>query len=282
MMFFFGAVAVIATATLFSSSSAFENPFSGFTTRDLVPKASTSNGTIEIPLQIATISGGYIAAVNISLGTPAQTYLSLIDTGSSDLWVPDLTSSLCQEPFNESLCNPAGKGQSTYFGGIDPSKSSTLTQLHNVTQFKLGYGDGTEILGSYYEDTATLGGVPVPNVEFAVANSGQSKFPIYPIWGIARAVGEANSTKQGSYPQVISKMIEAGTIGCNMFSMWINGLSMPLPLIASPSPKPLLTAPQVVNPALSFSAASTKPNSPAPSPSSPSPPRRDPGTTPSA
>ena len=186
-----------------------------------------SNGAVEIPLYMVSVPGGLIPTVNISLGTPPQTYSSLVDSGSSDLWVPDLTSQLCQQPFNASLCNEQGKGQPEYFGGFDPSKSSSLTQLHNTSQFFIEYGDHTRINGSYVEDNAGFDGVSVPNVELAIATYGESELPIYPIWGIAQDNAESNRKQQGKYPQVISKMAEAGVIGCKMFSVWMNGMSEP-------------------------------------------------------
>lgn len=39
--------------------------------------------------------------VNITLGSPGQTQVVQLDTGSSDLWIPAIDSTLCQ-------ANPAG------------------------------------------------------------------------------------------------------------------------------------------------------------------------------
>lgn len=61
---------------------------------------------------VLTQNNGLEYLVNITVGTPAQKLAVTLDTGSSDLWIPDSSASLCQ------------KGQCD-FGSFDPSSSST-------------------------------------------------------------------------------------------------------------------------------------------------------------
>lgn len=61
---------------------------------------------------VLTQNQGLEYLVNITVGTPAQKLAVTLDTGSSDLWIPASSASLCQ------------KGQCD-FGSFDPSSSST-------------------------------------------------------------------------------------------------------------------------------------------------------------
>jgi len=86
----------------------------------------------------------------ISLGTPAQSFKVIFDTGSSNLWVP---SAKC------SKCNHAK---------YDSSKSSSYAA--NGSSFAIQYGSGS-LSGFLSEETLTLGDLEVPNQVFAEATN---------------------------------------------------------------------------------------------------------------
>lgn len=92
----------------------------------------------------------------VSIGTPAQVFDVVYDTGSSNLWVPDSTCTSClnQNKFNSSR-------SATYQKCVDPSYGCSLF---------LPYGSGT-VLGFLANDTATVGGISIPSQGFGQITS---------------------------------------------------------------------------------------------------------------
>ncbi|XP_072529317.1 nothepsin [Salminus brasiliensis] len=84
----------------------------------------------------------------ISLGTPAQNFTVVFDTGSADLWVP---SSYCVSP----ACASHHK-----FKAIESS-----TYVHDGRVFGIHYGSG-HLLGVLAKDLLKVGSVAVQNQEF--------------------------------------------------------------------------------------------------------------------
>ena len=105
-----------------------------------------SNGGTPIPLsnyQEAQFYGP------VGLGTPAQTFQVVFDTGSSNLWVPSqqCTAISCR-----------------LHNRYDSSKSSTYKA--NGTEFKISYGSGS-IKGFGSNDVCTLGDLVIQGQDFA-------------------------------------------------------------------------------------------------------------------
>lgn len=110
---------------------------------------------------------------NITLGTPAQTFEIVLDTGSSNLWVIDAkcTSQACQGYPN------SGYTKHRY----DTSKSSTYKS--ESTPFSIQYGSGS-CDGHLAKDTLTMGGLTVKTQELGVATSIAEVFGYQPVDGI--------------------------------------------------------------------------------------------------
>ncbi|OCH87656.1 endopeptidase [Obba rivulosa] len=87
----------------------------------------------------------------ISLGTPPQTFKVILDTGSSNLWVPSVH---CMS----IACFLHAK--------YDSSKSSTYNA--NGSSFEIQYGSGS-MQGFVSQDTLTIGDLNIANQDFAEA-----------------------------------------------------------------------------------------------------------------
>ena len=88
---------------------------------------------------------GQLYTLEVSVGTPPQSFKLDLDTGSSDMWMPISTLPKCSQP---NQC-PSG-----FFS---PGNSSTYTQITEDGGFNISYGDGTGAIGLYFTDVVQTG-----------------------------------------------------------------------------------------------------------------------------
>uniref|UniRef100_A0A3B3XBQ1 renin n=1 Tax=Poecilia mexicana TaxID=48701 RepID=A0A3B3XBQ1_9TELE len=113
--------------------------------------ADPNNGTVPTPLT-NYLDTQYFG--EISIGSPAQMFNVVFDTGSANLWVPS------------QRCSPFSTACFTH-NRYDSSQSHT--HVENGTGFSINYASGT-IRGFLSEDVVVVGGLPVVQV-FAEATS---------------------------------------------------------------------------------------------------------------
>lgn len=138
----------------------------------------------------------------ISVGTPAQTFQVVFDTGSSNLWLPSTNCSSC-----------------AFHPRYDHTKSSTYTA--NGTNFAIQYGSGP-VSGFVSQDYVNVGGLTVKNVLFAEITDASGL-------GLAYAIGKFDGI-QGMAFQTISvngmtptffEMVQQGLVDEPVFSFFL-------------------------------------------------------------
>lgn len=141
----------------------------------------------------------------ITIGTPAQPFNVVFDTGSSNLWIP---SSTC--PTSDVACQLHHK--------YNHAKSSSY--VANGTAFSIEYGSGS-MTGFVSEDTVTLGDLKIPHQLFAEATAEpglafvEAKFD--GILGMGWPEISVNNI-----PPVWINAVSQGLVQDNVFSFWLN------------------------------------------------------------
>ncbi|XP_051210385.1 phytepsin [Lolium perenne] len=140
----------------------------------------------------------------IGIGTPAQTFTVIFDTGSSNLWVP---SAKCYFSIACYLHSRYKAGQSS-------------TYKKNGTAAAIQYGTGS-IAGYFSEDSVTVGDLVVKNQEFIEATKEPGvTFLVAKFDGILGLGFQEISV--GKAVPVWYKMMEQGLVSDPVFSFWLN------------------------------------------------------------
>ncbi|GAA6002934.1 hypothetical protein JCM10207_001904 [Rhodosporidiobolus poonsookiae] len=148
-------------------------------------------------------SGGNDAAYfgGIGIGTPAQSFDVIFDTGSADLWVPSSSSSSSHTKFNADASST--------------SESSTAS-------WDITYGTGSSE-GHLARDTVTAGSYSATQQIFAVADSVADVVDSLPSDGI---MGMAFSTIASSgAPTFFENLITQGSVSQQVFSYYMTRAS---------------------------------------------------------
>lgn len=155
--------------------------------------------------------------LNVTVGSPAQSMMLQLDTGSSDIWVPWSDSDIC-----------SGRDNPCTNGAYDPSKSDTFKDV-GADAFDISYVDGTEIQGDYVTDNFGVGGITVENMTMGVAKDAkiqQDGVPFQGIVGVGFEAGEsiADGDPSETYPNLISVLKAQGKTSSDAYSLWLNDL----------------------------------------------------------
>lgn len=187
---------------------------------------------------------------DIYVGSNRQSFTVLIDTASSDLWVPTLDAvCLFMRPIKRQALESelAGDGQlnddltptttdildegmtqakyrakesapgvCTSFGYFNPSTSTTFKWNNTIFGFKALYSDLATASGAWGHDDVGFGNVVIPNFSFAVANATNSEFGVL---GIGHSDREWSASTYENFPMRLKSM---GIIASNSYSLFLS------------------------------------------------------------
>jgi hypothetical protein len=139
----------------------------------------------------------------VQIGTPAQTFKVIFDTGSSNLWVP-----------GKSCYSIPCWTHTTYHS----EKSSTY--VANGTKFAIQYGSGS-LEGFLDQDTVSVGGLVLKDVTFTES----TKEP-----GVAFIAGKFDGILGLAFPSIavdgvkpiFNEMMDQGVVSQNLFSFYMS------------------------------------------------------------
>jgi len=148
--------------------------------------------------------------VNVTVGTPPQEQVVILDTGSSDTYFDASSAPTCQT-----------QGASSCQGGtFNAGKSSTYKVLQPSPAFNTSYGDGSKAIGPFASDIFAIGDVSISNVQFGVAEQVVSTTG-YAI-GLMGVGYSNNEAKRPKYPNVPEVLVDAGVINSRLYSIFLN------------------------------------------------------------
>jgi phytepsin len=167
-----------------------------------IQRPARAAGPINVPL-LTYANTQYYGTVTI--GNPPQSFQVLMDTGSSNLWVP---SSKC--PWYSIACDLHNK--------YDSSKSSTYVK--NGTAFNILYGSGG-VQGFLSQDNINIAGVTIKNQVFAEINSESGLSFLFSqfdgVMGLA-----FDSISVDHVTPVWYNMLSQGLVSEPVFAFWLN------------------------------------------------------------
>ncbi|NXV37211.1 PEPA protein, partial [Rissa tridactyla] len=139
----------------------------------------------------------------ISIGTPAQEFTVVFDTGSSNLWVPSV---YCSSP----ACSNHNR--------FNPAESSTFISTNESLYIAYGTGSMSGVLGY---DTVTVANIEVLNQMFGLAETEPGAFFYYTPFDGILGLAFPSIASSGATP-VFDNMMMQNLVAKDLFSVYLS------------------------------------------------------------
>ena len=148
----------------------------------------------------------------VTVGTPPQEQVVILDTGSSDLYFDSSTAATCQQT---GLYSCRG-------GTFDHADSSTYKIVAESPAFNTSFGDGSTATGPFAEDVVGIGDVRIDGVQFGVADEVDSTTG-YAVGLMGLGYSE-NEASRRQYPNIPEVLASSGEINSRLYSIYLNDI----------------------------------------------------------
>ncbi|RMD44572.1 hypothetical protein DV735_g603, partial [Chaetothyriales sp. CBS 134920] len=190
--------------------------------RERVKLAKRAASTEDLEGELVLAQHRTLYWLNLTIGTPPQSFRLQFDTGSSNLWVPHADLRVC------SLSGGCPGG------AYDPTGSSTYALVQSGT-FQIQYGDGTADAGDFFTDTVSVGNLKIPeNIMsiglayevtdgYYITNDGQGLVGV----GYRSNFAGIQYLASESYipPTIVTAMVASEDISRESYSLWLDSQS---------------------------------------------------------
>ncbi|OTB17560.1 hypothetical protein K445DRAFT_311052 [Daldinia sp. EC12] len=171
------------------------------------------DGTVTEVITNEKLKGGYFASCTV--GTPGQNLTLQLDTGSSDIWVPSSSSSVCQQTSNSQGCT---------LGSFDESDSKSFSVV-GENEFSISYVDGSHSKGDYIAETFEIGGATLTNLTMGLGINTDIPYGLVGVGYVAsEAIVDSTRSTSSAYDNLPLLMQKQGLIATNAYSLWLNDL----------------------------------------------------------
>lgn len=178
--------------------------------------SATGRGVVTGSVQhlVGRAGTALIPTMELGVGNPPQKIRVLLDTGSSDLVVPQTGSAICKDPQQQCTANGAG----LVTGSFDARNSTGVVKLD--TPVNSTYVNGVALQGNFVKAGLTFQNQTVDQLQIAVVTQGQlpPDEPLFPIFGVGPIQGEAADP----YKNIPAGMKDVGATKANAFGLYIN------------------------------------------------------------
>eukprot|EP00466_Bigelowiella_natans_P011969 jgi/Bigna1/143557/aug1.79_g18265 len=169
---------------------------------------SSTFNTSQVPMGGDFLKDGeYFIEIQVGKNNP-KPFRVQVDTGSSDLGIPALGCSGCEEHI-DTWYNP------------DETGAELLPCNNNLNcGMSVSYADGSGFKGVLYQDTVAFGSIKSPALVGAIYHQASKHFQPYTIDGIIGFAYSSQSSSGG--PTAFESMVAAGVVD-NIFAMCLHG-----------------------------------------------------------